>query len=191
MQRWIGDRKAALESAAGIRRYVIAGLISFAVAAFDYVRSATERRGMTALVGMPSWGVGVIVFLAIVSWWLLERLVTFERQIRGSRLDLAKLRVIGVAMRNEGLQLTGFEEGWTEWSARVEKWNTDVIANMRKLNEADAEWFSVLDVVPAPRLAPSRAGSPAHEKLFREHDFRLRRLGEMIYGVWTRIDTAK
>lgn len=190
MQKWIAERKGVLESAAGVRRYVVAGLIALVVGAFDYLRRVTEQRGMTALVGMPSWAVGIVVFLAIVGWWLLERLVKLERQMKGARLELAKLRVDGVALRNEGRRMTGYEETWKNWSTRALKWNDDVIASMKKLNEADAEWFSVLDVVPPARLALTKAGSLDHEKLYQEHDFRLRRLGEMIYGVWTRTDTT-
>lgn len=184
---WVSERWKAFTSAAGVRRYVIGGIITLAIALFDLVRPLLEGVGMTALVGMPSWALAIIVALGLIAFWLLERLVKLERQIKGARLELARLRTDGVALRNEGRGFLGTEPAWPDWEKRVLQWNDDVIANIKKINEADAEWFSVLDVVPPPRLKPhAYPGSDGHNKLYPEHDFRLKRLGEMIYSVWER-----
>lgn len=70
------------------------------------------------------------------------------------------------------------------WIAEVVQWERDVTSAIAKVNEADAVWFSVLDVVPEPRIALYGAVPSNHEKLYRQHDARLARLGDMIRNLW-------
>jgi hypothetical protein len=186
---WISERWNALKRAAGHRRYVIGGIITLALAGFDIVRSMLGGiPSMTALVGLPSWVVALLVFLCLVIYWLLERLVYLEHRINIARADLARLRTKGVEIRNRGIREIDTEQKWDAWRNEASNWNNDVIEALRKNNEADAEWFSVLDIVPNPRIAiealPPQQAATDFVKLYREHDLRVKRLGEMVYELW-------
>ena len=72
---------------------------------------------------------------------------------------------------------------WQIWTERASKWNEDVIGELMKVSEGDAEWFSILDVVDPPRLtSPQSKGGDGDR--FAMHDFRLKRLGDMIRELW-------
>jgi hypothetical protein len=180
---WVSDRWRAFSAAAGPRRYVMGAIISVVIALSDHLWAVLGNTSMTALVGIPSWGIGLVVALCLVNYWLLEYLVDLRRRIGGARHELARLRTAGVVIRNEGMSITNVD-AWKDWEKRASTWNDDVIASIKKINEADAEWFSILDVVPEARLPISATlpldlrVSAAHHKLYREHDFRLKRLAE-------------
>jgi hypothetical protein len=111
--------------------------------------------------------------------------------MRGARFELAKLRTEGVAIRNEGRSIS-HKQVLSKWEKKVGDWNSAVISSMGEINQADAEWFSVMDVIPDARLPIENTipndltASAVHHKLYREHDFQLRRLGEMLYEIWER-----
>jgi hypothetical protein len=173
----------AFNKAAGVRRYVIGGAVSIAVALFDWIKPYLVGAGMSPLIGVPSWVLGAAVALGFVVYWLLERLVKFERQLKGAKFNLARLRAQGVALRNEGRNELS-AGAWEIWKGRASKWNDDAIVELRKISEGDAEWFSILDVVPPPRLAsPQSIGGDGDD--FAMHDFRLKRLGDMIRELWS------
>jgi hypothetical protein len=186
---WASDRWDAFNAAAGPRRYIMGGIVTIVIATADFARSWLTGRGLEWLVGVPSWLIAIIVALGLVAFWLLEHLAQLRRRMRGARLDLAKLRSEGVALRNAGVTMA--DDAWELWQEKVLKWNQNVIRNIREINEADAEWFTTLDIVPPPRIevrvVPRDPQTlQAHGKLFREHDFRLKRLGRMIYRLWER-----
>ena len=81
------------------------------------------------------------------------------------------------------------QASWQRWEKEAKDWNEKVLEEMKKLDEADALWFSVLDNVPEPRIKfykPYNHKDP-HDKLYREHDLRLRRLGEMLQTNWREV----
>lgn len=187
---WPSDRWRAFSHAAGHRRYVLGSLVAIVLGGFDWIRPWLGNfPTMTGLVGFPSLVVGVIVAILLVAYWLLERVVYLENRIYRARGELARLRRKGVELRNEGRHSITTKAKWEEWQPRAAKWNKDVILSLKDISEADAEWFAVLDVVPSPRLPPENAPreSPEQEaflKLYKEHDFRVKRLGEMVYSLW-------
>ena len=75
------------------------------------------------------------------------------------------------------------ETDFAQWERRALLWNDRVIESIRKISEADAEWFSILDVVTVPRVGAGFNFGP-FQKLFGEHDLRVKRLGKMIYRLW-------
>jgi hypothetical protein len=93
------------------------------------------------------------------------------------RLELARIRADGVAIRNAGQNVI---DG-SAWIADTQDWMVRAIVAIRKLDEADAEWFKTLDTVPPPRVSHNPAATPAIAKAFREHDLRLARLDQLIF----------
>jgi len=98
-------------------------------------------------------------------------------------LRLAQLRTDGVAIRNNGTKVHNAVV--SEWVASVKNWMNEVIATIRHISEVDAERFKTLDVVPNPRLAvtsncTTQAHQHAHLNAYRQHDYRLVRLDELL-----------
>jgi hypothetical protein len=180
------DRWTVFTTALGSRRYAVADIAKLAVliatAAYLYVYG----RAMT------SWEIALAVttvLFILFFWVMLEYALKLTRQIADARVRIAELRHEGVRIRNDALG--GITDGslWTDWEARALAWNQEVISEMEKISKSDAVWFSVLDIVPSPRIWPSafpEGWEPQFLKLFREHDFRVRRLGEMIRDLWGR-----
>lgn len=167
------------------------GILTVVIALSDHIWSRFGNVSMAGLLGIPSWAVAIFVALAMIAYWLLEYLVYLRRRMRGARYELAQLRSQGVAIRNEGRSIIDRQK-FEDWNKRSLDWNEQVIANIKKINEADAEWFSILDVVPDARLPIEHTSavdlkmSADHHKSYREHDLRLKRLGEMLYEIWER-----
>jgi hypothetical protein len=181
---WVSERWAVFSEAAGPRRYLIGGIITLAVTAADFFKPILGDHGMAGLIGIPSWVAGIFVALLIIAFWLLEYAVRLRRIGRGARLELAKLRRIGVRLRNDGSRMSD-EADVRNWLTQVDKRHDDVLACLRLVNEADAEWFRVLDTVPSPRHERKCQITDdklkwQHEKAFREHDYRLFRLDQLV-----------
>src|SRR5262249_55553559 len=151
VMRWLSERWDAFSAAAGPRRFVIGAIISVVIALTDHVWSLLGNVSMTRILGIPSWGAGIIVALLLVAYWLLEYLVQLRRRMRGARFELAKLRTEGVVIRNEGRSIS-HKQALSKWEKKVGDWNSAVILSMGEINQADAEWFSVMDVIPDARL---------------------------------------
>lgn len=92
------------------------------------------------------------------------------------RLQLAKLRADGVAMRNDAQSMIDS----SAWASVADDWMRQTIATIKEIDEADAEWFRILDAVPPARVALNPNATAAHSKAFREHDYRLVRLDKLI-----------
>ena len=179
---WLRDRGRVLSAAWGAKRYMLIPL-SGTIGGFLYwAAGKLSEVGVGGLLGIPAWFFGLFVAVLIGLWWLLEYAVKLRRTIGGARVDLSRLRKEGVELRNEGMQAKNITS-LSAWMASVSDWNMRVIKAIKKVNEADAEWFSVLDVVPRPRLKFT-AMNADHSKAFNEHDFRLKILGEMIQNLW-------
>jgi hypothetical protein len=133
----------------------------------------------------------VCVVLFLIAWLLLEYALKLTRQISDARLRLAELRAKGVKLRNCALGTVTDGVSFDRWRRQVERWRKQVERELEKISKSDAVWFSVLDIVPPPRIAPVmlppvQRDADAFLKLFREHDLRLRRLGKMIRDLWGR-----
>ncbi|GMV61354.1 MAG: hypothetical protein AMXMBFR74_05230 [Parvibaculum sp.] len=188
------DYFAALKAALGFRRFLLTSIVSSATALVDRISKKSVEFGLDYLVAIPSWLIGACVFSALIFWWVLSYAVTLRRQILGTRVALSHLRGEGVKLRNAATSVFPTQRDFDEWEKKVLDWRTLVIEEIRKINEADAEWFSVLDVVPPPRisissLTPTQTAATmnwaaAQKKLYGEHDCRLARLGDMIQNLW-------
>ena len=186
---WIRDRWAVLQAALGLRRFLLAPIIGTVVGSVDWVARKFAEADMGHLIGVPSWAVGIFAATFLVFWWVLEYAVKLRKQIKGTRTELSRLREEGVGIRNAGMSMFSTRNGYDAWKAKTLDWNSRVIEEIRKINEADAEWFKVLDVVKAPRLQidirpPAPDWMNDHKFFYKNHDFRLKRLGEMIQNLW-------
>lgn len=91
-----------------------------------------------------------------------------------ARLQLARLRTDGVALRNRGaMQQT------EDWLTETQEWMDAVMSEIELVDPADAEWFRTLDAVPQPRIRHGQL-SQDQTKVFRELDFMLVRLEELV-----------
>jgi hypothetical protein len=101
----------------------------------------------------------------------------------GVLLRLAELRREGVKRRNAATELTLVEmvELWIEW---LERWQTEVFNEIARISPADAEMWSTLDVVPNPRIELPSYVNDAHFHAYRQLDFFLVKLKDLIdiYG---------
>lgn len=66
----------AAQSAIGIRRFVVASVIGAVISAYGAIREFFPR-----LPELPSWQLGVFVFLVIIAWWFLVRVAELEESI--------------------------------------------------------------------------------------------------------------
>jgi hypothetical protein len=165
------------------------GIITAALAVVDHF---IPRLQLVTIYGwqIPLWILAAImaVRLILAPYWLYSecRSVGPISADPTKRKRLAELRADGVKLRNEVGQLT---IGKGDWIKRINKWREDTISAIREIDEADADWYCILDVVPEPRitLPMTLRGGSYHELLknFREHDFRLVRLDQLIqkYGA--------
>ena len=112
--------------------------------------------------------------------WVLYRFLKRETERlfinEDARLELAKLRTEGVSLRNRCVPLT---TSLPEWIAECQGWTGRVIETIKKISQADAEWFKTLDAVPPPRLF-LESSNPAQILTYRVHDFYLVKLEELI-----------
>ena len=112
--------------------------------------------------------------------WVLYRFLKRETERlfinEDARLELAKLRTEGVDLRNRCVPLA---MSLSEWIAECQGWTGRVIETIKKISQADAEWFKTLDAVPPPRLF-LESSNPAQILTYRVHDFYLVKLEELI-----------
>ena len=188
---WANDRWEAFREGLGQKRYTIPIFIKTVlfVAAAVFLYFIGYKMSMSNQILF-----GIVVLLAILFWVMLEYAVKLRKQIRGTRVGLSELREKGVELRNEGREVMATQAAWDDWRKRAEKWNADVIQKIGEISQADAIWFSILDVVPNPRIPigknnlqetiERRPWIKEHERLYHMHDFRVARLGEMIRELW-------
>lgn len=184
-----GEIRSVIKAALGIRRYILLSMVAGLAGIFAWLFAHLEKLGLPVLPGLPlPWAAAIAVIFVIVVLALLEHAVKLQRRISGARVELSHLRAKGVGIRNDGRFGFRDEISWLDWKQEAEDWNTEVIAAIGKVNEADAQWFSILDIVPEPRL-PMKVKTlnklyEGHMKLYREHDCRVARLGEMVRELW-------
>jgi hypothetical protein len=117
---------------------------------------------------------------------------TFARNpnSKAAKVRLSQLRSEGVVIRNAGAALI-FASHLEEWAKRIADWMKETIDAVKVIDEADGEWFAVLGEVPKARVPipnlqlGGQADREMFVKLFREHDFRLARLDQLLkkYGI--------
>jgi len=198
MLGWFKDRYAVYHEAAGVRRYLLGGIVAAAVGLIDSFEAGLQwawpyfsdapapEWEPDMILGFPSWIVGITVLFALLWWFALSYAVRLRRQIRGANYELAKLRHSGVRLRNEGRAgRFGENAGVSEWESKVLQWFNDVVEAIRKVDDAEAERFVVLDTVPPPRLElilrlKDQETNKAFRKLYQEHDFRLVNLEKLM-----------
>jgi hypothetical protein len=117
--------------------------------------------------------------------WRAERIrvIALDKtvQLEAARTRWAELRAEGVALRNEGKDGLFDDSLWEKWRLNTVIWNTEVLNAIRSVNDADATWFSILDVVPSPRLPMDGIfRSESDELHYAMHDFRLVKLEGLI-----------
>ena len=142
----------------------------------DLLRSHFGALAADTIANSAAIGVPAVLALALV--YGTYRYVHWElaRNAYGARDVLSALRADGVELRNQGLRLGVDIAAWDRASTA---WSDKVAATIREIDPADAEWFRTLDAVPAARVQPLELDA-RHLKSFREHDFRLVRLEELI-----------
>ena len=141
---WIRDRWAVLRTALGLRRFLLAPIIGTVVGSVDWVARKFAEADMGHLIGVPSWAVGIYAATFLILWWILEYAVKLRKQIKGTRTELSRLREEGVDIRNAGMSIFSTEDKFDAWRVKTFDWNSRVIEEIRKINEADAEWFKSL-----------------------------------------------
>ena len=173
------DRFAALNDAMGPRRYTV---MSLAAAIAGIAHWAATRYGDHPFT-LGTIPIFILVMVAVAAWGVLNRLAQLEQRMKGARVNLSKLRSEGVKIRNDGMGLdVSAHQAWEEAALA---WNKRTIETIAQIDRGCAEWFSVLDVVPEPRV-PGPALTAPHKKTFWEHDRRLANLGELIQALWER-----
>jgi hypothetical protein len=187
--RWVIERWATIKAAVADKRHAIDGIVGLGIALLDWAARSLDWWPLRAI---PHWFVWAFIVACLLVWWLLNYANKLRVQATVSRVALAKLRADGVPLRNQARLPIKDQKQWEEWRAAVTDWNDRVIAEIRKLSEADAIWFSVLDAVPQPRVYPERNNmadpyDPPWDQermtLFVWHDFRLLRLDQMIQSA--------
>ena len=95
----VKDQAAALKAAFGYRKYLILPIIGAVVGYVDWVAAKLDQVGLSNLVGIPSWAIGLFVALGAVAYRLLDYIV----ELRG--LLAPKIRTSFEADKG-GLSLT-------------------------------------------------------------------------------------
>ena len=71
----------ALSRAVGIKRFVVGSAISVAISLYGLLREWLESNNSLVLPNLPTWQLAVVVFLVLLGWWLLGRIVELEKEI--------------------------------------------------------------------------------------------------------------
>lgn len=175
-------------SATGPRKYILLSLFFGVSTGISYLLLWLGNADVNLTQAIP-WLVGALVVAITLSVLFFEYAFKLRKQITGTRVGLAELRVEGVEIRNKGIPHFGTLQEWSKWEQRALDWDKRVMEEIDKINESDALWYQTLDVVPTPRVPQNaypkeQLWSPLHIKLYREHDFRVMHLGVMIRELW-------
>ena len=138
------------------------------------------------IFGFPSWILGLTFDFGWFFVFALKRVIQLNRQIKDARVAISSLREAGVELRNRGSTKLKTNADWESWRDETIQWEKDVYEAIKKISVADAEWFKTIDALPLiPRVQLVKPiNSDTHPKRYREHDFQLKRLGEMIRDLW-------
>lgn len=187
--------------------HALAAVVRFGVysllLAICYVFGFVPEEAIARWLLTPPWwlvhplmrlGVVVAACLAIVGFYiwnkirdraeaLVETAAVSAKQpspFQQFRLRLATQRTLGTGIRNAG---QGAPADFEAWHPSIYAWKNETAEIIATHDEADAEWFRTMGEVPPPRvplyqLAPQN--EVRHQKAFREIDFSLSRLNQLI-----------
>jgi len=71
----------ALSHAVGLRRFVVGAAISAVIWFYSFLREWLITRDFFVLPDLPAWQLAVVVFVALLVWWLIGRIVELEKEI--------------------------------------------------------------------------------------------------------------
>ena len=180
-----------LHVAAGIKWELLAVFVSIVLERADWVYGELVKfqvlpGGREEMIfGFPSWILSVTAILGFLFVWMFRYAHKLRVQIQKSRVELSILRKRGVELRNKGGNKLSTNSEFESWCDEITAWQQKVYEAIREISVADAEWFEIMDIVPKPRLKLEKpVNQEAHPKRYREHDFQLERLGQMIRDLW-------
>lgn len=181
----IAEFLATLREAIGVRRFAVEGIVGVVLGLVDW---AARQWDWWPLTTTPHWFVWLLIVAGLLVWWLLTYANGLRTRMRVTRVALSVLRNEGVDLRNRIQGPILDQAVWDGLRKKIDDWNTQVIAELRQLNEADANLFSILDVVEPPRVPPSVGGPRVlpepwvndRLRLYSWQDVRVKRLFNMI-----------
>lgn len=180
-----------LQAAAGIKWQLLGVFVFFILLRADWISRMLvqyeileyETEGM--IFGFPSWILGFLAAVSFLFIWFATYAHKLRLKIQVSRVRLSELRKTGVDLRNKGQRRFHYNPDWESWRDETIEWQKEVYNSIKEISVADAEWFDTMDVVPDPRLnLVNPVNGDTHPKRYREHDFQVARLGEMIRDLW-------
>ena len=191
MWKNISDLWATLQDAAGVKWQLLGVFVSITLARADWISTKLvewdliSNGGEDMILGIPSWILGAASALLFLTIWFFSYAHKLRTKIQISRVFLARLRTQGVELRNNGRIGLVDNEDFEHWERDTLEWHKNVYEALKQISVADAEWFGNMDVVPDPRLdLQNPVNTDTHPKRYREHDFQVKRLGEMIRDLW-------
>ncbi len=131
------------------------------------------------------------VWFAAYRIWAVERekviALDKEWQREAARLRSAELITEGVGLRNEALDhYNPFNDDELQgWGNRAMLWHNAVLATLKSVSPADAEWYRTLNEVPPPVIPLAEPPWGADEgvlEIYRDHNFRLKKLDQLVSG---------
>lgn len=176
---WFKTHLRAFKDAAGIHRYVLSTVIITLVGLLDFLSLKATGVSSAQIIGVPSLFVSIILAIIITWYWLLTHIVKLNKTRDGAYLELSKLRLKGVEIRNRGRVKFPEDNQLKVWVQEVEDWDKNVISALGEIDKGAAQWFRVLDIVPEPRLS-LLTDNQNHMHQYRMHDRRLDNLGQLI-----------
>jgi hypothetical protein len=148
--------------------------------------------------GANGYATASFVALAILgAWFAAYRLWSVERnkvaeldvgaRREAVRLRIAELITEGAGMRNEATDAYNpFSRDELEgWSGRITAWHNVVLDALKTVSAADAEWYRTLNEVPKPAIPmaiPPEGVLEDHMQLYAMHNFRLKKLEQLVSG---------
>lgn len=99
------DYFRAISHAVGLRRFVIGSTISVAIYLYGFLRAWLEQKGFLVLPDLPAWQLAVVVFVVLLVWWLVGRIVELEKEIEPQleiKFEPASPYVITEPMNTQG-----------------------------------------------------------------------------------------
>lgn len=190
MRNKLSEHWRTFQEALGIKQQLLAVFVVIMSARADWLNGVLVENGYLPdrgemIFGFPAWILGIAFALAFLFWWVFRYAHKLRTKIQVARVNISRLRTRGVELRNEAATDLEDDEDLVRWETAILKWHIDVKKAIKEISIADAEWFGTLDVVPPPRIMLSKfVNNDSHLKLYRQHDYQVYRLGEMIRDLW-------
>lgn len=121
---------------------------------------------ITVIIGGLLAG-GVHVFYRVPKYSKQERIL----------LELAKVRLAGVKLRNNGNKKSFDDKEFDEWNNKIEKWKRDLYEVAKKFSPVEGERLRTLDDMPAQVF---NVTNPDQVRVLRYVSETLRRLDKLL-----------